>query len=141
MILGSISIKSDSIEKRTVLSPETIKKLSALNIKILINKGYASQSNISDNELVSLGAEIAEEDKIYQQSDILVKINFEETAKIDLIKKGSVLVLNYFDKKNKETFNSLLKKKYQYILTRFVAQNYKSTINGYSVFTSKSGWL
>ena len=39
MILGSISIKSGSTEKRTVLSPETIKKLVAQNIKILINKG------------------------------------------------------------------------------------------------------
>ena len=110
MILGSISIKSASTEKRTVLSPETIKKLAAQNIKILINKGYGSQSNISDNELVSLGAEIAEEEKIYQVSDILAKINLEESEKIDLIKTGSVLILNYFDKNNKEIFDSLLKK-------------------------------
>ena len=110
MILGSISIKSGSIEKRTVLSPETIKKLAAQNIKILINKGYGSQSNISDNELVSLGAEIADEQKIYQVSDILAKINLEESEKIDLIKTGSILILNYFDKNNKEMFDSLLKK-------------------------------
>jgi NAD(P) transhydrogenase subunit alpha len=105
MIIGALHEKNNA-EKRILLSLETVKKLSKENLTILIVKGYGLNSNISDQELIDSGATIETEENILKKSDVVLKISLEEDE-IELLKNGTNIVLNNFDKKNLEILKKL----------------------------------
>jgi len=109
MIIGALHDKNN-LEKRILLSLETVKKLSKENLTILITKGYGLNSNISDQELIDSGATIETEANILKKSDVILKISLEESNGIELLKNGANLVLNNFDKKNLEILKNLKNK-------------------------------
>jgi len=110
MIIGALHEKNNA-EKRILLSLETVKKLSKENLTILIAKGYGSNSNISDQELIDSGATIETEENILKKSDVVLKISLEKNDEIELLKNGANIVLNNFDKKNLEILKNLKNKK------------------------------
>ena len=105
MIIGALHEKNNA-EKRILLSLETVKKLSKENLTILIVKRYGLNSNISDQELIDSGATIETEENILKKSDVVLKISLEEDE-IELLKNGTNIVLNNFDKKNLEILKKL----------------------------------
>ena len=109
MIIGALHEKNN-LEKRILLSLETVKKLSKENLTILITKGYGLNSNISDQELIDSGATIDTKENILKNSDVVLKISLEESDEIKLLKNGANIVLNNFDKKNLEILKNLKSK-------------------------------
>ena len=61
--------------------------------------------------------------------------------KISIIKENQILIgiLNPYN--NKEKLENLAKKKINLFSLRITSKNYKSSINGYIIFASKSSWL
>ena len=89
MIIGALQEKNN-LEKRILLSLETVKKLSKQRLSILIVKGYGLNSNISDQELIDSGATIETEENILKKSDILKMYNLSPQAKIVLMVRNPI---------------------------------------------------
>jgi NAD(P) transhydrogenase subunit alpha len=109
MIFGYVA-QSEKVEKRISITPEIVKKLNEENIQVLINKDYGKNSNISDQHFVDAGAQIESVEKIYSSSDVVVQIYFEDPEAAKLLKKNCYLIVNYFNKNNKELDSSLKSK-------------------------------
>ena len=109
MIIGALNLKKN-IDKRILLSLETIKKFSKLNLTVLVTKDYGLQSNISDQELIDSGATIDTEENIFKKSDLILKIFLEKDDQINLIKNNSSIIVSNFDKTNLEILQNLKSK-------------------------------
>ena len=109
MIIGALNLKK-KIDKRILLSLETIKKFSKLNLTVLVTKDYGLQSNISDQELIDSGATIDTEENIFKKSDLILKIFLEKDDQINLIKNNSSIIVSNFDKTNLEILQNLKSK-------------------------------
>ena len=111
MKIASIS-ENKNVEKRVAITPETTKKYVSEGFEVLINKNYGDHLGFSDNEYKDLGANIInDENKIIQDSDILVQLGLPSDEKLKSLKDNQNLigVLNPFN--NKEKINYLIKKK------------------------------
>ena len=111
MKIASIS-ENKNIEKRVAITPETTKKYLSEGFEVLISKNYGDHLGFSDNEYKELGANIIDdENKIIQDSDILVQLGLPSDEKLKSFKDNQNLigVLNPFN--NKEKINNLIKKK------------------------------
>ena len=88
-----------------------------------------------------MGVKISkDEEEILNASDIIVQLGMLSDDKISKIKENQTIigVLNPY--KNKEQLENLAKKNKSFF-SRTTSKNYKSSINGYIIFTSKSCWL
>ena len=111
MKIASIS-ENKNVEKRVAITPETTKKYLSEGFEVLISKNYGDHLGFSDNEYKELGANIIDdENKIIQDSDILVQLGLPSDEKLKSFKDNQNLigVLNPFI--NKEKINNLIKKK------------------------------
>ena len=111
MKIASIS-ENKNIEKRVAITPETTKKYLSEGFEVLISKNYGDHLGFSNNEYKELGANIInDENKIIQDSDILVQLGLPSDEKLESLKENQNLigVLNPFN--NKEKINNLIKKK------------------------------
>ena len=111
MKIASIS-ENKNVEKRVAITPETTKKYLSEGFEVLISKNYGDHLGFSDNEYKKLGANIInDENKIIQDSDILVQLGLPSDEKLKSFKDNQNLigVLNPFN--NKEKINNLIKKK------------------------------
>ena len=111
MKIASIS-ENKNVEKRVAITPETTKKYLSEGFEVLISKNYGDHLGFSDNEYKELGANIInDENKIIQDSDILVQLGLPSDEKLKSLKDNQNLigVLNQFN--NKEKINNLIKKK------------------------------
>ena len=111
MKIASIS-ENKNVEKRVAITPETTKKYLSEGFEVLISKNYGDHLGFSDNEYKELGANIIDdENKIIQDSDILVQLGLPSDEKLKSFKDNQNLigVLNPFN--NKEKINNLIKKK------------------------------
>jgi len=72
----AVPIDKTPHETRVPVSPDTTKKLIALGFKVTVEKGAGLPSQFSDSDYIESGA-VVETDitKLYQDADVLVKIN------------------------------------------------------------------
>ena len=62
-------------EKRVAAIPETVKKMTDKNAKVLIEKGAGEVSNFSDDEYRIAGAELVSDvEEIFERADIILKV-------------------------------------------------------------------
>ena len=109
-IIGSV--KEDlSKEKRTSITPETVKKLTDLKFSIFLEKNYAEHLGIADEEYKSKGANLYSSAKeVLEKSEIILKVNYPSDDEISFIKNGSILIGQFDQLSNKEIINKLVKK-------------------------------
>ena len=112
MIVGST--KEDlGIEKRISITPETVKNLSGLGLKILIEKNYATHLGIADSDYEKVGVEIKNSSKeVLDICNLLLKVNCPSEEEISNFKNKTILVGMLNPSKNQNKINSILKKKY-----------------------------
>jgi NAD(P) transhydrogenase subunit alpha len=79
-------------EKRVALSPDVTKQLITAGFSVVIEAGAGLSSFFSDDTYKAAGAEIADKNSIYSQSDIVLKVNAPSPEEISLMEKGSTLV-------------------------------------------------
>jgi len=110
MIISSI-LEKDSLEKRALLTPDTIKKFIQLGFKVNIENNFGIFLNIKDEDFKSIGAYCLERNEILGSSDILLKINCPTFEEITLLRENTILIGNFFPHLNKEIINKLINKK------------------------------
>jgi NAD(P) transhydrogenase subunit alpha len=80
-------------ESRVAASPETVKKLSALGCKVVIEKGAGAGAAITDSAYRDAGATIADGEKsTLAEAAIVLKVQRPEAKDLALIDKGAVVV-------------------------------------------------
>ncbi|MGD9783390.1 MAG: Re/Si-specific NAD(P)(+) transhydrogenase subunit alpha [Hyphomicrobiaceae bacterium] len=87
-------------EPRVAVSPETVKKLSALGAKVRVQSGAGQRANFSDEALKAQGAEIAgSAAEAISGADILLKVRRPTPEELASLKQGGVVaaILNPFD--------------------------------------------
>ena len=111
MIVGSI--KEDlTVEKRVSLTPETVKNIIGLGLKVCIEKDYANHLGIVDNNYKNAGAEIkSSSSEVLNLSNLLIKVNCPFGNQISQIKDNTILIGMLNPSKNKDQINEILKKK------------------------------
>mgnify|MGYP001380242473 FL=1 len=111
MIVGSI--KEDlTVEKRVSLTPETVKNIIGLGLKVCIEKDYASHLGIVDNNYKDAGAEIKNSSsEVLNLCNLLIKVNCPPENEISQIKENTILIGMLNPSKNKDQINEILKKK------------------------------
>ena len=106
------SVKEDLVsEKRVSVTPETVKKFVDQNFGVLLEKNYGEHLGISDKDYKNKGAEIVDSiKKVFEKSEILLRVNCPSNDQIDLIKDQSILIGQFDQALNKEEINKLIKK-------------------------------
>ena len=111
MIVGSI--KEDlTVEKRVSLTPETVKNIISLGLRVCIEKDYASHLGIEDNNYKNAGVEIkSSSSEVLNSCNLLIKVNCPPENEISQIKDNTILIGMLNPSKNKDKINEILKKK------------------------------
>ncbi len=83
----------DADEPRVAISPETVKKLTALGAKVRVVSGAGSRSRFSDAMLQSQGAEIVASAKdAIDGADFLLKVRRPGADEVSALKPGAMVV-------------------------------------------------
>ena len=90
-------------EKRVALSPDVVKDLVKKGFEVLVESGAGSQSFMSDEAYTLAGAQIAtDKNKIYGESDVVLKVNAPSAEEVGLMKKEAILISLLFAATNPE---------------------------------------
>ena len=80
-------------ERRVAATPDTIKKMAAKGLKIVVQSGAGSGSHVSDEQFKDAGAEIeSDRAKGLASADIVLQINIPTEEQIGQMKEGSSLI-------------------------------------------------
>ena len=80
-------------EARVAASPETVKKLAALDCAVAVEKGAGLGADMPDSGYKDAGATIARDQKtVLSKAEIVLKVQRPEAKEIELYEKGAVLV-------------------------------------------------
>lgn len=80
-------------ENRVAISPEVVKSLVKSGFEITIEKGAGLNSYFSDEQYTLAGALLAnEKNKIYSESDVVLKVNAPQADEIAVMKKEAILI-------------------------------------------------
>ena len=107
--LGSV-LENLEVEKRICITPETLKKLTALGFNVSLEKNYGKHLGITDDSYKALGAKFYEANEVFKQSNIIFRMNCPSEEEINLINKNSILIGNFNPSSNKSIINKLLNK-------------------------------
>ncbi len=95
-------------EPRVAISPETVKKYSALGATVKVQSGAGTRSHISDEALKAQGAQIvATKQDALKDADMLLAVARPSPEDVSQLKKGAIVaaILSPFD--NREGLNAL----------------------------------
>ena len=82
MRIGSI-LENQNIEKRISITPELVKKYTALGFEVCLIENYGFHLGIQDKQFKELGAKILKDDsEILNSSDIIVQLGMLSEDKI-----------------------------------------------------------
>lgn len=80
-------------ERRVAATPDTVKKMAAKGLKIVVQSGAGSGSHVSDEQFKDAGAEIeSDRAKGLANADIVLQINIPTEEQIRQMKEGSSLI-------------------------------------------------
>ena len=109
MIIGSIS-ENKNIEKRISITPDIAKKYIASGFQILLEAGYGSHLDISDDKFLKEGCKIEKKENILNQSDIVLQLDLPEESNLEIFQENIHLIekVKLFTNENKLVFDSIL---------------------------------
>ena len=110
MIVGSTK-ENLTFEKRVSLTPETVKNIIGLGLKVCIEKNYANHLGIQDKEYKNAGVEIkSSSNEVLSSINLLLKVNCPSEEEINNLKEKTILVGMLNPSKNKNQINKIIKK-------------------------------
>jgi len=88
----TIAVTSESVnEPRVAVSPDTVKKFSALGARVRIEQGAGLRSRFSDEAYRAAGAEIASRAEVLSGADILLAVRRPSAEDIRALKPGALV--------------------------------------------------
>lgn len=110
MIIG-VPTEQGTGECRVAASPGSVSKLIKLGYEVKVQAGCGEKASLTDEQFESAGATIvASEKDIYDQSDVLVKIEPPTDREIEMMREGTTLISFIWPAKN-ETLTEKLRAK------------------------------
>lgn len=87
-------------EKRVAVTPETVQKLKALGLKVLVQAGAGENSSITDENFKEAGAEIVSDaSRLFKEADLIFKVRYPVYSstenlpdEVSLLKKESIVI-------------------------------------------------
>lgn len=99
-------------ETRVAIVPDTVKKLTGLGIEVQIEKSAGKAAGFDDEEYRQSGAVIGKTaDKIYEEADIVLKINAPEESEFSRLRQGCVIIANFRGKDSAEYLKKAAQRK------------------------------
>lgn len=86
-----VAKESDALEPRVAASPETVKKMTALGLDVVVQKGAGEKSQISDADFAAAGARtgtVAEAKK----ADVVLRVRRPSEAEMKSLRKGAIVL-------------------------------------------------
>jgi len=107
-----IGVLKESIkgERRVSINPTVAKLLINKGFECLIEKDAGKASKFKNGNYQEAGASIVEYNELFNNADIIIKINPFEKEDIALLRKGQVLISQLFHKSNPELIKEIAKK-------------------------------
>ena len=105
-------LENQLVEKRIAITPDIAKKYMALGLEVSLAENYGEHLGFKDSEYKELGVKISKDVKeVISSADVIVQLGLPSDEIIPLIKENQTLIgiLNPYN--NKETIESLIKKK------------------------------
>lgn len=99
-------------EKRVAVSVETVKKLSALGVLVMVEKGAGEGASVPDDHFKDAGATIAKgQADLYKNADIVLKVQAPDEDELSKLDKGTLLIAMLAPYANEELIQTLAKSK------------------------------
>ena len=107
-----IGVLKESIkgERRVAVNPTVVKMLINKGFACLIEKDAGKASKFKNSEYKDAGASVVAYNELFNNADIIIKINPFEKEDIALLRKGQVLISQLFHKSNPELIQEIAKK-------------------------------
>ena len=86
-----VAKESDSLESRVAASPETVKKMTALGLDVIVQKGAGEKSRIADADFVSAGAKSGTAADA-KKADIVLRVRRPSSPEIKALKSGAIVL-------------------------------------------------
>jgi H+-translocating NAD(P) transhydrogenase subunit alpha len=80
------------MKKRVALLPDSTKALADMNLTVLVEKGAGENAFSSDTDYQATGATITTRKDVFEQADLIIKIQPPEASEIEALSEGRVLV-------------------------------------------------
>jgi len=110
MIIGSI-LENREIEKRISITPDIAKKYISSGFQVLIEAGFGSHLDISDDEFLREGCKIEKKENILKKSDVVLQLNLPEENNLDYFQENKILIGNFNSNQNLEKIAKFKSKK------------------------------
>ena len=93
MAVSLTVLKEAGGEPRVAATPETVKKMSALGMKVTVEAGAGAEAGFDDASYKSAGANVAKTiGAVLKKSDVVFAVRAPATAQVKAMKAGAVLV-------------------------------------------------
>jgi proton-translocating NAD(P)+ transhydrogenase subunit alpha len=79
-------------ERRVALTPESVGKLRAAEMSVLVERGAGNGASFTDTEYADAGAKIVTAASLYSQSDVILRIHRPSPAELKLTREGQVVI-------------------------------------------------
>ena len=109
MIIGILK-ETQKGERRVSISPNIAKKFIENGFKIFVEKDAGEESQFKNSKYKEVGVTIAGLDEVYNESNVLVKINPFTNDEVKKIKKGQVLISQMFHKSHPKLMKAIAEK-------------------------------
>lgn len=96
-----VAKESDHLESRVAASPETVKKMTALGLEVIVQKGAGEKSRIADADFVAAGARTGTAADA-KNADVVLRVRRPSETDIKSLKSGAI-VLAQMDPYGNET--------------------------------------
>ena len=79
-------------ERRVALVPETLGKLTAAGLEILVEKGAGDGSFLPDAAYTEAGAKVVSRDELYKSADVILRVQKPGDADVKSLRSGQAVV-------------------------------------------------
>lgn len=97
-------------EYRVGITPEGVKELKKDGHRIIIEKSAGAGSGFSDEDYIQCGAEVSDKNRLFNDSELIIKVKEPLPSEYDLLQEGQSLFTFLHLAPNLELFSVLLKK-------------------------------
>ena len=95
-------------EKRVAGSPKLVQKLIKLGYDVSVEAGAGQSAHVSDQQWIDAGASVVDNAvKLWQESDIIVKVRQPDPMESTLLTKGKTLLSFFWPAQDEELLNSI----------------------------------
>jgi NAD(P) transhydrogenase subunit alpha len=101
-----VAKESDELESRVAASPETVKKMTALGLDVVVQKGAGEKSRIADADFVAAGANTGTAADA-KKADVVLRVRRPSDAEIKSLKSGAIVLAQMDPYGNEKALSAL----------------------------------